>query len=233
MKRVVQILILLLCLLASFPVKVWAQEQRNFDRQKWEELVEGVEYVEEKEAKVPPETPSEEEEEESNSEELVEFLIKGFAIIALLVILGFLIKAILDANRSPKNKKLKAQILSYSSAEEVEEKLMETDLEKLLEQAIQNEQYLWAIRLYYLTILKTLTERNFLQWSRDKTNRDYLRELGKSGLSEEFQYVTQSFDRLWYGMVPVDKPTFEETAPNFSRFLDRVRSEKVQSPQLT
>jgi len=58
-----------------------------------------------------------------------------------------------------------------------------------------------AIRFLYLALLASLEGRGLVRYDRSKTNWEYARELAPScGLRERFLGLTDSFDRIWYGM---------------------------------
>ena len=62
----------------------------------------------------------------------------------------------------------------------------ETDLERFLREALAQGNYTLAIRLYYLQVIKDLSAKSAIRWSREKTNRDYQRELRSHRLAEPF-----------------------------------------------
>lgn len=158
--------------------------------------------------------------------------IKIMAIVALMIVLALFVKTLIDANSGVRDRKVKKKSFDFNDPEELEENLMEADLDPLLREALEQEEYLWAIRLYYLQILQSLSERRFIQWKKDKTNWEYLGEI-EEPLRNTFRQVTQTFDRLWYGSVKLGQAEFEETAPVFERFLERIRAEKVKIPDLS
>jgi len=222
---------------------IWlaGQAGRSFDRAKWEDMTREVDYIEQQEK---AEEESSDAEAANNGEsELVRprgpstfsstwsTVIKVLAILVLMILLAFLVKIIIDANSGVRSRKVKKTSFDFDEAEELEDNLMEADLDPYLQDALAKEQYLWAIRLYYLQILQSLGERRFIQWKKDKTNREYLVEI-KGPLQNTFQHLTHTFDWLWYGSVKLDKAEFEATAPAFERFLKSIRAEKVKSPDI-
>ena len=55
------------------------------------------------------------------------------------------------------------------------------------EEALAAGNFSLAVRLYYLQVIKTLSEQNAIAWSREKTNRDYLHETREHRIGEQFQ----------------------------------------------
>ncbi len=106
---------------------------------------------------------------------------------------------------------------------EVEENLLESELDKLTRQAIESGNYALAIRLYFLQSIKDLSIKKAIRWKKDKTNRDYLREMKAHPLASNFRELSLVFDRVWYGQKPIDKAHFEVLQPQFQRFLKAIQ----------
>ncbi len=137
---------------------------------------------------------------------------EGFkwVVIALsLVILLWLIWAILRASGlfTPGFKKL-ARSETAPLADDIVDRLDETDLDAGIREALQRGQYNLAIRLYYLSILKALSQRQMIHWKKDKTNRAYLQEMRDHPLYSDFREITLLFETAWYGDRPVREADF-------------------------
>lgn len=81
----------------------------------------------------------------------------------------------------------------------VEENLHKSDMEILIDQSLAKGEYMMAVRLHYLWAIKELSSKRLIKWKRDKTNRDYIREMRKTDLNKSFREVTRIFERVWYG----------------------------------
>lgn len=104
----------------------------------------------------------------------------------------------------------------------LEEYLHETDLDRFLRAALAEQNYALAIRLYYLQAIKDLSARNAIHWSREKTNRDYLREMRSHRLSDPFRSATRHFERVWYGNIDLTEPEFRRLEPEFKNLLGNI-----------
>lgn len=104
------------------------------------------------------------------------------------------------------------------------EDIKEADLEKLVEDAIQSEDFKRAVRYSYLIMLRELTERGLIQWSSAKTNYDYLEEIKEKSLKASFYEMTHIFEYIWYGDVPINREGFAKASNSFQTFLKSVRS---------
>jgi hypothetical protein len=93
--------------------------------------------------------------------------------------------------------KLKNAEISYTD-DQIEERLMETDMERLIRLALENGNYQLAIRYTFLKTLKSLVEHNKLNWKKQYTNRDYLTQLYQTNYYEGFRAIVLTYERKWY-----------------------------------
>lgn len=118
-----------------------------------------------------------------------------------------------------KNKGFRNRSVEYDnekiSFENIEEKIHETDLDKLLQEALKRGDFLQAIRLLYLNIIKELTNKGLIEWTKNKTNRDYLYELTNGELKLKFEKITLLFEWAWYGDLRMDKKTYTQLEAKF------------------
>lgn len=112
------------------------------------------------------------------------------------------------------------------SFEEIEENLTEVNFDKLIQQAIENEAYRVAIRLYFLKTLQKLSKNNYIEWEINKTNNDYKYELADSNIISEFQYLVYLFEHIWYGNFPLTKGKFEGAMHRFQSFQKKIQHAK-------
>ena len=89
--------------------------------------------------------------------------------------------------------------------EEGQENIHELDFNQTIAQAEAATNWRLALRLGYLQLLKQLTDRDFITWQPDKTNRDYLAELAARypAARPAFAELTRQFEYVWYGELPL------------------------------
>lgn len=104
------------------------------------------------------------------------------------------------------------------TTEEFKENIHEINFDTLIEEAVQQQDYRRATRLLYLRSLKQLSDKEYIRWSMDKTNRDYLRELPTGDVRSHFERLTLLFEYTWYGDFPIDKVLFEQSRALFNNF---------------
>jgi hypothetical protein len=108
-----------------------------------------------------------------------------------------------------------------------DEEMMESDLERFLKEAIKQQNYKLAIRLNFLIILKELTERNWIRWKKDKTNRDYLSEMSVRKEIQTFTDLTRIFEKSWYSENQIKEKDYIQLSPYFTSFIEQIR--KIQA----
>jgi len=67
-----------------------------------------------------------------------------------------------------------------------------------------------------------LSEKEAIVWSKEKTNRDYLREMRGHRLGTQFRDVTRQYERVWYGNQPLTVEEFARLEPEFKAILEKI-----------
>lgn len=144
-----------------------------------------------------------------------------FQMLAVLVAAGAIAYGIWRMLEAPHNRQIARDGVEIT-LDNLDEYLHETDLERFLREALAQGNYTLAVRLYYLQIIKNLSEKNALRWSREKTNRDYLRELCGHRMADTFREVTRVYERVWYGNQTIGAEEYAALEPGLKRALAAV-----------
>ena len=112
-----------------------------------------------------------------------------------------------------KTKKKVAEKLIYE-----DEDIHETDIDGLLQNAINNKEYRLAIRYHYLAALKTLSNNKLIDYHKDKTNSEYLFEIENSTTRTDFSYLSYVYSYVWYGDFPIDETNYKLAANKYQSF---------------
>lgn len=106
------------------------------------------------------------------------------------------------------------------------EDVYELDLEQLIADNVAKGNFRLAIRYTYLSLLKQLADREFIDWKKDKTNREYGAELSVKAPSmvENYSSVTRHFEYLWYGQTEMNRDVFASNQELFQQFRDQISS---------
>ncbi len=133
----------------------------------------------------------------------------AFAFIAIFYVLyKNEIKGLFSKNKS---------IDSIKSFETIED-IHSIDYDKLIEQAIENKNYRYAIRLNYLRTLKILSDKELISWKQDKTNREFVNELKAIDIKSGFVNLTNDFEKIWYGGHSINFNNYSSLAEKYSDF---------------
>jgi hypothetical protein len=84
--------------------------------------------------------------------------------------------------------------------------------------------YRTAVRYLYISALLWLDERDVLRYDRALTNREYLERVRDNpALREHMVPIVDTFDRVWYGHLPIDAESFAA----YQRQVEALRREGV------
>lgn len=103
------------------------------------------------------------------------------------------------------------------------EKKIDTDFQPLIEREIAERRFNVALRLLFLQTIQLLHQQKHILWEKDKTNRDYLRELRNSGLRESFSHLVKFYNFGWFGDYKVEEQEFIEIHQAFNTFKMSVK----------
>ncbi len=106
---------------------------------------------------------------------------------------------------------------------QIEEYLPGANLDEYIRQALAQKNYILAIRLYHLSIVRELSASGAVEWKKGKTNRAYLQEMRNNGLYEPFRRATRIFEKVWYGDAAFGETDFDVVQPDFQSLLNRAR----------
>ncbi|MHA7057747.1 DUF4129 domain-containing protein [Aquimarina sp. M1] len=107
---------------------------------------------------------------------------------------------------------------------EDEDIIQNQDIHQLIELATKENNYRLAIRYYYLSVLKSLSDNELILWESQKTNTDYLKELTDDSLKKKFQNITRLYDFIWYGSFEINQASFRQAEQKFTSITNTIRS---------
>ncbi len=88
---------------------------------------------------------------------------------------------------------------------ELDDEPGDVDLDALFKEEYAKDNFRNAIRLLYLKLLNVLDSHHFIIYSKDKTNRDYLKELKPDTIRAEYQNAVRIYEYVWYGHFLINK----------------------------
>lgn len=104
----------------------------------------------------------------------------------------------------------------------LDENIHEMDFEKLVQEALDQQDYRRGIRLLFLYALKLLSDKQLIQWESGKTNHDYVVELEKKELKTGLNELSFYFDYAWYGNFLINRDTFNKVQTTFTDWKRKI-----------
>ena len=118
-------------------------------------------------------------------------------------------------------KKSKSGNIDFS---EITEDIHKIDFDKQIDEAIAKKDFRKAVRLYFLKILKSLSDKNLIDWKPDKTNYDFYVELKEQNCQNDFRSVSVLYDYVWYGDFSLNENEFKTAAQQFRQFNEHLKN---------
>jgi hypothetical protein len=193
---------------------------KKFDDKKWKTVVGTTDYNE-----APPNKRKEDSKKTTPSFSMPwnSGILKPIAYLFIIGIVAWILFYIVKNISS--DLKLRKTRVEKSDVEAPLENIEEVDLLSLLAQARAEKDFRFAIRLYYLSLLKKLNEEGIIRWKKDKTNRDYLSELFlRQYYFEEMSRLTVSYEQVWYGERLLTETTFQKLVAGFETVYQKINT---------
>jgi len=114
----------------------------------------------------------------------------------------------------------KKNVKAATSDEEdvITEDIFAINYQKEIDKAAALGNHRLAIRLMFLRVLKSMSEKNIIRYKQDKTNLDYLLELQPTGYYTSFFGITRNYEYSWYGKFPVSEDAYTLIRKDFDKF---------------
>ncbi|WP_340154808.1 hypothetical protein [uncultured Winogradskyella sp.] len=132
------------------------------------------------------------------------------------IVLYLLIKFLLE---NPVSSVFKTETAAIEGFSYVEENIEQIDFENLISKALKEQNYRLATRYLYLKSLKSLANKQVIEWHYEKTNSDYLNEIKDCQLKTLFKRVSYIYDYVWYGEFPIDEESFNKNKADFNQLI--------------
>lgn len=149
----------------------------------------------------------------SNYSSKLDFVIWLIVIVAFFVIIFLFLKAngiSLFASNAKK-------IMITENTETISDNIFEIDFEAAIDRTIKNRDYRLATRLLFLRLIKTMANKNVIDYSPDKTNFDYLFALSGTKAYNDFAQAVRAFEYVWYGEFALTENQFSTVKQQFDK----------------
>lgn len=131
-------------------------------------------------------------------------------VVVVLILVGLIFYLFFKAPVEKQSKKITQDINEISPTE-----IPKSELELMLEKALANEDYREAIRIYFIFILRALSQKQWINWEKEKTNFSYLIEMRKNNHYNDFEKTVSIYEIIWYGKRTLSKQSYLEIEPVF------------------
>lgn len=99
------------------------------------------------------------------------------------------------------------------------EEIESDDLDSRINKAVAEKNHRLAVRYLYLKALQLLNERGWIRFHAQATNYEYVIQMNKYPVAEEFRFLTSVYDYVWYGEFELKPEQFELVHNNFKNFF--------------
>lgn len=166
-------------------------------------------------------TPKEKEENNSTINTVGGNLLTWIFIIILIIAVVYVLYSVMNEGQSGlftkgKSKKIESPEINVNT-------IAETDLLALISSAEEQGDFRLAVRFLYLLVLKTLTIKNVIKYEDDKTDSDYLSEIGQQSYSSSFAQTAYLYNYVWYGVFLLNQQQYGKAKNSFENLLKNVR----------
>jgi len=147
----------------------------------------------------------------------------GFKYVFYIIIAGAIIflvvKILQNINSSPNIDVDKGRVYTLS---EVEDKMLDIDLDKILNDALLAADFRLALRINFLIIIKMLSLSGKIIWTKEKTNWEYFNELNDPTIALKFKEIVEPFETICYGEHELSESQFNRLQPAYTVFKNKL-----------
>lgn len=141
-------------------------------------------------------------------------------ILLFIIAAGLLLNAFFKGNLAPaftstsSSKKLKVNLKN--------DHIDSIDIDLLMKEAIDQKNFRLAARYLYIKALQNLNDSNIITWANDKTNHEYLTEIGHHPSKESFSKLTLIHDYTEYGDFEIDQAGFQKMTTHYQKMITKL-----------
>lgn len=108
----------------------------------------------------------------------------------------------------------------------LEHNLDKIDPDQFLNKVLDTNDYKTAVRLHFLSTLRRLHLIQWINWKKDKTNYDFLREMRTREQYPAFKELTLAFEVVWYGDTDINEAQYLLIKEKFDSLIQTLPNEK-------
>lgn len=100
------------------------------------------------------------------------------------------------------------------------------DYDEAIRLQLMQQQYRQAIRLLYIKLINLLRSKDYIHYSKEKTNVDYLYDLTNNELKSQFNTITSIYNYVWYGDVEIVEDQYLRFEKSFQSFYAAINEKE-------
>ncbi len=200
----------------------------ELDKEKWEKMVEELDYSKKDEPKKEdPEKENNEVYEKTQPSSNFSFAGIGQVLLVIVIVVLVALVVFMIAN-SRSNPALQRQNIALEKIDRIEEHIHDVDLDELVDQFKSENDFTMALRMSFLTIIKAMSVQGLIKWEKQKTNWEYHSEVSDFEMKTGFGQMILIFEKVWYGEFVLSESEFAKYQKQFENFKSKyVRVEKA------
>jgi hypothetical protein len=91
-------------------------------------------------------------------------------------------------------------------------------IDQKIHEAIDQKKYNAAVRYLYIKTLYALNDKKWIQFHAQATNNEYLKQMSQHKGINDFRFLTQVYEYVWYGRFEVTEQQFSVVHHSFQKF---------------
>jgi hypothetical protein len=92
----------------------------------------------------------------------------------------------------------------------------------LISDAENKNEFNLATRYLFLKTLKSLADKGFIDFTTEKTNKEYLKEMQQNKSFNQFEKLTRNYEYIWYGKFLIGQNIYQHLKEEFILFNEKV-----------
>ncbi len=135
-----------------------------------------------------------------------------------IVFVGFILYRLFISNGIFKRNPAASPVNELPSEEKFE---TVSDYDKLIQQSLSQADYRLTVRYQFLKTLIHLADKEYIHFSADKTNYQYVQEI-QSEKRNEFSSLVLNYEYIWYGNFALNVETYTAIEKKFENFYSKI-----------
>lgn len=201
--------------------QVWQDNKRlspGLNKSDWEMLRKGLDYSEDSFKKI-----DKKDKDSTRKASIVNQDLGRLKYVWLILVVGIFIVVLVFLWPYFKTLNSKGNSSFIIEDEQPEEAVLRAaNLKQALDEALSRGDYRQAFRIRYLEVLQKLVLNNIIDYRKERTNMEYLRQIKDPSVHQLFKTLTLYFEEVWYGEMTADQAAFNRMSEVFTSIMGAI-----------